>query len=166
MFSMNNCDEQCCNGGTGGEDQTQASLFGGDWEVCDMLHIFTRTDPICYNRHAGRSRVKREGIPWMILIRHFIKRDFFNSAVNAKLLFILMALCIFYSGLILWWTCMYYFIWTLHPGCFIGFNGLVSALLFSIETQNTIGKALKSLPPFLSNTHHFSLHHFCFCLTV
>ena len=36
-------------------------------------------------RRAGRSRVKFEGIPWSVILRHILKRDFFNAAVNAKI---------------------------------------------------------------------------------
>lgn len=35
----------------------------------------------CYAcRHAGRSRVKMVGVNWSTMLRHVIKRDFFNAA--------------------------------------------------------------------------------------
>lgn len=38
------------------------------------------------------------------------------------------------------WACVYYAIWRWEPRCFLGFSSFLSAFLFSIETQNTIGE--------------------------
>lgn len=37
--------------------------------------------------------------------------DFFNAAVNAKLLNILLALCVMYTFTIVWWATTYYITW-------------------------------------------------------
>lgn len=76
-----------------------------------------------------------------MLLRHIIKRDFFTFAVNAKLLSILLALCITYFLTVSIWAYVYYTVWSFHKKCFHGFedSGLVSAFLFSVETQQTIG---------------------------
>eukprot|EP00798_Chlamydomonas_sp_ICE-L_P014778 gene14778-20828_t len=90
-------------------------------------------------RHAGRSRVKLAGVGWQKIIQHIVKRDFFNAAVNAKLYTILAAMFLAYFFALVLWGLMYYFTWRIFPKCFIGFHGLSSAILFSIETQQTIG---------------------------
>jgi hypothetical protein len=38
------------------------------------------------------------------------------------------------------WAVIYYVIWHWEPKCFLGFHSFLSAFLFSIETQNTIGE--------------------------
>jgi hypothetical protein len=75
-----------------------------------------------------------------VLLTHILKRDFFNAAVNAKLWLILLALCLSYTATVTIWAHVYYATWRLHPQCFTGFNGAVSAFMFSVETQQTIGE--------------------------
>ncbi|KAG1668897.1 hypothetical protein FOA52_016066 [Chlamydomonas sp. UWO 241] len=92
-------------------------------------------------RHAGRSRVTLEGIEWGVLLRHVLKRDFFNYSVNAPIGYILLALCVCYFLTVSAWALTYYITWKFYGQCFHGFedSGLVSAFLFSVETQQTIG---------------------------
>jgi hypothetical protein len=48
-------------------------------------------------------------------------------------------ICVFISTF-MFWACIYYVIWRWEPKCFLGFHSFLSAFLFSIETQNTIGE--------------------------
>lgn len=45
----------------------------------------------------------------------------------------------------LFWAVVYYIIWNIEPRCFVGFHSFLSAFLFSIETQNTIGEGATSV---------------------
>ncbi|GAX73024.1 hypothetical protein CEUSTIGMA_g476.t1 [Chlamydomonas eustigma] len=109
-------------------------------------------------RRAGRSTVKFEGIPWGVVLSHILKRDFFNAAVNAKLWIILIALCIFYTITITAWAHVYYIHWRIRPECFVGFTGPVSAFMFSVETQQTIGYGVRAPVGCLSSALLVAIH--------
>ena len=71
---------------------------------------------------------------------HVVRRGFFSSAVNAKLGLLLLGLVALYVSTLCFWATVYYFSWRTHGRhCFVGFDGPVSAFLFALETQQTIG---------------------------
>ena len=51
------------------------------------------------------------GIDWHTWWTHIIKRDFFTTAVNAKLTTLLTALFVVYFATLLFWAIIYYTIW-------------------------------------------------------
>ncbi|MEW5317554.1 MAG: hypothetical protein WDW38_008842 [Sanguina aurantia] len=109
-------------------------------------------------RHAGRSRVRIEGLDYSTILRHLLKRDFFTTAVETGFLNIVSIYMCVYSSTILGWACLYWASWRAYPHCFIGFYSFKSAFLFSIETQQTIGFGVRApgdcwLPAFLVGLH-------------
>lgn len=68
-------------------------------------------------RRAGRSRVQYVGIDFGIWWRHFLRRDFFTTAVNAKLSWLLAALFLVYFTMLFSWALVYYSIWRWGKGC-------------------------------------------------
>jgi hypothetical protein len=59
--------------------------------------------------------------------------------VHARFHFIVAAMIGAFLTTYMAWAVIYYGIWLYEPRCFIGFKSFLSAFLFSIETQNTIG---------------------------
>lgn len=71
---------------------------------------------------------------------HVVSRGFFTTAVNAKLGYLWIGLVLIYLSTLCFWTSVYYLSWRTHGRhCFVGFDGPVSAFLFALETQQTIG---------------------------
>ncbi|WIA36749.1 hypothetical protein OEZ86_008018 [Tetradesmus obliquus] len=90
-------------------------------------------------KDAGKSRVMYHGVEWSRILRHVWRRDFFTTAVHARFLYIVAAMVGVFISSFLFWACIYYVIWKVDGSCFLGFHSFLSAFLFSIETQNTIG---------------------------
>jgi hypothetical protein len=65
--------------------------------------------------------------------------DFFTTAVHARFYYIVLTMICVFISTFLFWAVIYYVIWRIEPKCFLGFHSFLSAFLFSIETQNTIG---------------------------
>lgn len=65
--------------------------------------------------------------------------DFFTTAVHARFQYIVLTMIGVFISSFLSWAVIYYAIWRWEPKCFLGFHSFLSAFLFSIETQNTIG---------------------------
>eukprot|EP00775_Hariotina_reticulata_P012503 gene12503-12638_t len=77
-------------------------------------------------KDAGKSKV--------------VYHDFFTTAVHSRFPVLVAAMVCVYIASFAAWACLYYVIWRfLDETCFLGFNSFLSAFLFSIETQNTIG---------------------------
>jgi hypothetical protein len=66
--------------------------------------------------------------------------DFFTTAVHARFYYIVLTMICVFISTFLFWAVIYYVIWRVEPKCFLGFSSFLSAFLFSIETQNTIGE--------------------------
>ncbi|KAG2486473.1 hypothetical protein HYH03_014920 [Edaphochlamys debaryana] len=90
-------------------------------------------------KHAGRSRVRWVGVDFQTFWVHVLKRDFFTTAVNAKLLSLVAVLVGWYFVMLLGWATAYYIIWRWNNDCFVGFHGFRSAFMYATETQQTIG---------------------------
>eukprot|EP00873_Tetraselmis_striata_P023378 jgi/Tetstr1/443642/TSEL_031640.t1 len=95
-------------------------------------------------RHAGRSRVRVDDARG--LLYHIWKRDFFTSLLSLSLIQLFGLICCLETGIWLLWALVWY---TYHHStggqCMGGFDAMsyyksiYDALLFSIETQQTIG---------------------------
>ncbi|KAG2424856.1 hypothetical protein HYH02_015119 [Chlamydomonas schloesseri] len=90
-------------------------------------------------KHAGRTRVRYVGVGWRSFVAHVLRRDFFTTAVNAKLIHLVAVLVVWYFSMLLGWSTLYYLIWKWNSSCFIGFHGFRSAFMYATETQQTIG---------------------------
>eukprot|EP00201_Polytomella_parva_P019515 CAMPEP_0175043954 /NCGR_PEP_ID=MMETSP0052_2-20121109/3508_1 /TAXON_ID=51329 ORGANISM="Polytomella parva, Strain SAG 63-3" /NCGR_SAMPLE_ID=MMETSP0052_2 /ASSEMBLY_ACC=CAM_ASM_000194 /LENGTH=443 /DNA_ID=CAMNT_0016307139 /DNA_START=88 /DNA_END=1416 /DNA_ORIENTATION=+ len=90
-------------------------------------------------KHAGRSTVEFYGLGLGIWWRHFLRRDFFFTTVNMRVLYLIFLLVIVYYGQLFGWAALYLSMWNYNNSCFIGFHGYRSAFMFATETQNTIG---------------------------
>ncbi|KAG2426246.1 hypothetical protein HXX76_013004 [Chlamydomonas incerta] len=90
-------------------------------------------------KHAGRTRVRYVGVGWRSFVVHVLRRDFFTTAVNAKLIQLVAVLVVWYFTMLLSWSTVYYIIWRCNSNCFIGFHGFRSAFMYATETQQTIG---------------------------
>eukprot|EP00879_Flechtneria_rotunda_P009517 GHRR01009961.1.p1 GENE.GHRR01009961.1~~GHRR01009961.1.p1 ORF type:complete len:908 (+),score=299.94 GHRR01009961.1:108-2726(+) len=90
-------------------------------------------------RNAGKSQVLYHGVEWTRILRHVWKRDFFTTAVHARFQIIMATMVVMNITLFTFWALIYFLIWQVDETCFLGFNSFLSAFLFSIETQNTIG---------------------------
>ncbi|GIL92308.1 hypothetical protein Vretimale_19557 [Volvox reticuliferus] len=90
-------------------------------------------------KHAGRSRVRYVGIDFQTFWTHILRRDFFTTAVNAKLAQLVAVLVVWYFLMLLVWSSIYYVVWRWNNTCFIGFHGFRSAFMYATETQQTIG---------------------------
>lgn len=66
---------------------------------------------VCGCRRAGRSRVQYVGIDFGTWWRHVLRRDFFTTAVNAKLSWLLGALFFIYFTMLFTWALVYWSIW-------------------------------------------------------
>lgn len=112
--------------------------------VASTTHVHV---PLCYctlfphSSPTGGWRVSR---PPPSSIRHphnpHPSPDFFTTAVHARFQFIVLAMICVFIATFLFWAVIYYGIWLYEPRCFLGFHSFLSAFLFSIETQNTIGE--------------------------
>ncbi|EFJ52245.1 hypothetical protein VOLCADRAFT_116283 [Volvox carteri f. nagariensis] len=90
-------------------------------------------------KHAGRSRVRYVGIDFQTFWTHILKRDFYTTAVNAKLVQLVTVLVVWYFSMLLIWSTIYYLVWRLEKTCFVGFHGFRSAFMYATEVQQTIG---------------------------
>eukprot|EP00882_Tetradesmus_deserticola_P015111 GHRQ01016088.1.p1 GENE.GHRQ01016088.1~~GHRQ01016088.1.p1 ORF type:complete len:387 (+),score=150.80 GHRQ01016088.1:751-1911(+) len=90
-------------------------------------------------KDAGKSRVVYHGVEWTQIVSHVWRRDFFTTAVHARFQYIVATMVAVFVSSFLFWACIYYVIWKVDGTCFLGFHSFLSAFLFSIETQNTIG---------------------------
>lgn len=91
------------------------------------------------HRHAGRSRLQYVGIPRTKMLRHLLQRNFFHSALNMRVWKMIAVMFAVFTASFFAWALAYYALWRLDKKCFIGFKGFLSAFLFSMETQMTIG---------------------------
>ncbi|PNH11441.1 Inward rectifier potassium channel 2 [Tetrabaena socialis] len=90
-------------------------------------------------KHAGQSRVKYVGVDFQTFWKHVLRRDFFTTALNAKLVQLVGLLVLWYYMMLVSWASFYYIIWRFNNSCFIGFHGFRSAFMYATETQQTIG---------------------------
>jgi hypothetical protein len=60
--------------------------------------------------------------------------------VHARFHYIVATMITVFISSFTFWAVIYYVIWRIEPKCFLGFHSFLSAFLFSIETQNTIGE--------------------------
>ncbi|GLC33407.1 hypothetical protein PLESTM_000067800 [Pleodorina starrii] len=90
-------------------------------------------------KHAGRSRVRYVGVTSQKFWIHILRRDFYTTAVNAKLIQLVAVLVVWYFLMLLGWSTVYYAVWRWNDMCFIGFHGFRSAFMYATETQQTIG---------------------------
>lgn len=90
-------------------------------------------------KHAGRSRVKFYGIEKRALTYHVWKRDFFTSCINLPLPWAFLMLVCLYLTAFFFWATVWWALWRVKPHCVKHFLDYVSAFVFSVATQQTIG---------------------------
>eukprot|EP00891_Asterochloris_glomerata_P004119 jgi/Astpho2/4119/fgenesh1_pg.00063_%23_104_t len=90
--------------------------------------------------HAGNSRVQYLQRHYLFL--HAWKRDFFHTAIHTKLAWVLVVISIIYTASFFFFSALWYLIIRFEGECIQNNNnetGFVTALIFSIVTEQTIG---------------------------
>jgi hypothetical protein len=91
-------------------------------------------------RTSTKSAVRYEGVDRRRIRRLFWSRDPFTSALHAPWNVVVAACFLSYFLSFGVWASFYWLAWKYDGKCFIGIQSAVSAFLFAIETQQTIGE--------------------------
>ncbi|KAL3154506.1 hypothetical protein ABBQ32_013968 [Trebouxia sp. C0010 RCD-2024] len=95
---------------------------------------------VATGRHAGQSRV--EYVQKHYLFLHAWKRDFFHAAIHTPLYLVLAVIAVIYTTTFFFFGLLWWSILRCHGDCVANNNGdtgFVTALIFSVVTEQTIG---------------------------